>query len=579
MEARNRSLPDWFTRIRTGQILLPRFQREEAWSHSEVSALLDSVLLELPVGAALILDIGDKGPFVSRKMVGAPEPVERTTEHLLDGQQRLTALWRSLNDDYPERSYFVKLRVTEEEEGDQPSLVYSVARGPRNGKRYPLWADTPEEQYTRALVPLRFLCPGNFDEEIGNWCDQATGDDRDAGRTLERRVNGLRQRVARFNMPFLSLPVTTPPEVAISVFIRLNTSSVPLTPFDIVVAQVEAKTGQSLRDLASHLRATTPELDSYVEPPDLILNASALREDRTPTNSSYFRMDLEKVVTEWETLEQGIANAISFLAEEMVFDRTRLPTVAVVPILSALMSDMPVLDELGKARTLLRSYLWRAFLTRRYEFAAGSKALQDYRGLRDALRGEADQSAIPIFDEDENPLPTVEEITDARWPRSRDILARGILAVSLRAGAHDLADGTPVSRSSIVSREYHHLFPDSLLTDDGRLPEWTSAKALNCAVITWKTNRHISAKDPIDYLRDRIDRAALGEQEIRHRLATHLVPFDELNAGGYDDIDDRECRAEKIQLDYNRFIGKRAEIVHQRVQALCRGEPWPGPLG
>ena len=30
VEARNRNIPDWFVRVRTGQIALPRFQRYEA---------------------------------------------------------------------------------------------------------------------------------------------------------------------------------------------------------------------------------------------------------------------------------------------------------------------------------------------------------------------------------------------------------------------------------------------------------------------------------------------------------------------------------------------------------------------
>lgn len=66
MEARNRNLSDWFTRIRTRQLALPRFQRFEAWTHRNVSALLDTVLRELPAGALLVLEIGDAEPFVSR---------------------------------------------------------------------------------------------------------------------------------------------------------------------------------------------------------------------------------------------------------------------------------------------------------------------------------------------------------------------------------------------------------------------------------------------------------------------------------------------------------------------------------
>ncbi len=37
MEARNRLLTDWFTRVRTRQTKLPRFQRHEAWTHDQIS--------------------------------------------------------------------------------------------------------------------------------------------------------------------------------------------------------------------------------------------------------------------------------------------------------------------------------------------------------------------------------------------------------------------------------------------------------------------------------------------------------------------------------------------------------------
>ncbi len=37
MEARNRLLTDWFTRMRTRHIKLPRFQRHEAWTHDQIS--------------------------------------------------------------------------------------------------------------------------------------------------------------------------------------------------------------------------------------------------------------------------------------------------------------------------------------------------------------------------------------------------------------------------------------------------------------------------------------------------------------------------------------------------------------
>ena len=75
MRAENRLLPDWFNRIRCGQIRLPRFQRFEVWGPGEITSLMESVLRGLPAGATLNLEVGDDEKFASREMSGCrPAP-------------------------------------------------------------------------------------------------------------------------------------------------------------------------------------------------------------------------------------------------------------------------------------------------------------------------------------------------------------------------------------------------------------------------------------------------------------------------------------------------------------------------
>jgi len=82
MEARNRTIPQWFERVRTGQLRLPRFQRFEAWGPEAVCGLVEAVLHGLPTGVALILDVDpEREPFVSRPMVGAPAPTDSTANN------------------------------------------------------------------------------------------------------------------------------------------------------------------------------------------------------------------------------------------------------------------------------------------------------------------------------------------------------------------------------------------------------------------------------------------------------------------------------------------------------------------
>ena len=571
MEARNRRLPDWLGRMRTGQLVLPRFQRFERWGNQEIVTLLDSVLRGRPVGATLVLAIGDKEPFISRPMAGVPEATARINEHLLDGQQRLTALWRALNDGYAERTYFAVLNPA-----PGSLTVRGESRWISNRRHYPLWADQPIEQFNRGLVPMRLLNPAVKPGEIGNWCDLATSSAEES-RILERQVAALQTAVREANLPYLELPVETPSDVAIDVFILMNTTLVQLSAFDIAVAQLEAATGQSLHQLEASLRSAVPAVDRYVKVPRLVLQIAALRQNLPGTESSFKRLNMQKLSSEWKAIEKGTSGAIKFLEQEHIFDQDRLPTVAVVPVLASIWSQMPQsLDAHGGARTLLRQYLWRSFFTERYDRGAATAALQDYRGLKARVVDGDITRPIRILDESEFPIVRIEQLEQAPWPRLRNTLARAILAVSLRSGGRDFADDTPVSYDSLTRREYHHLFPEALLKNEASMDEAYVNLALNCALLTWNTNRNISAKEPVTYLRERAERAPLGEEQIRNRLNSHIIPFDQLNVGGYSSIADVEEKSAKIKSDYAAFIKARARAMHQVIQKLCNGEDWNG---
>ena len=95
---------------------------------------------------------------------------------------------------------------------------------------------------------------------------------------------------------------------------------------------------------------------------------------------------------------------------------------------------------------------------------------------------------------------------------------RAVLAVSLYFGATDFADGQIASHENISRREYHHIFPDALLSECSI----GSYRALNCALVTWKTNRTIGRKDPLQYLKDRVQWADVAT--VADRLKTHIHP-------------------------------------------------------
>ena len=59
-------------------------------------------------------------------------------------------------------------------------------------------------------------------------------------------MSDIWEKFVVFNLPYLSLPVSTKKDTALDVFIKMNSSAAPLSTYDIVVAQVEAGMGKSL---------------------------------------------------------------------------------------------------------------------------------------------------------------------------------------------------------------------------------------------------------------------------------------------------------------------------------------------
>ena len=574
MHAHDRFLPEWFNRIRSRQITLPRFQRFMAWGHGEVSGLLTTVLRGLPSGATLILEVGDEEKFKSRTMVDAPESGEKVTEQLLDGQQRLTALWRSLHDKYPDRSYLIGF---EDDPGDGSTklpYVYGQARWRKNGSRYPMWVDDPKECWNRGFIPITLLRPDDILPEIRHWIATSVGTDHDKKDKLFDEIIALRDKVKAFNLPYLALPAKTPKEVALDVFIKMNTSSVHLSTYDIVVALVEEETGKSLHEHVDALNMAVPRAAEYADLPSLVLDVVALRQDRIPSQAGYRGIDYTRMLNEWDSVVKSIKGMVSFLEDESIFDAQRLPSYTAIPILAAMWEHLPTQpDKLGNARLLLRKYLWRAFLTSRYEQSSTSNALQDYRGLRKVLCDATAEDVVPILNQESYPLPSKEMVLQADWPKRKSILGRGLLSLQLKCGAEDLADGARATVATITSkdhpREYHHLFPAATL-DDAGIPDEQVFRALNCALVTWRTNRTISDKDPITYLKERADNCALGEEEMKRRLRTHLIPYARL-AVGYDGIPDDERRG-RVKNDYDAFLSARAEVLAKAAHRVCEGK-------
>lgn len=593
--ARDRKLSDWYQRIESGQLRLPRFQRFEAWDRGRVCGFLNTVIQNLPVGVTLVLEVGDKEKFKSRAIETANVGNGRVTEHLLDGQQRLTAFWRSMWNNYSGETYFVYLpkfkpKDDDGQDADDVRVVFQ-GRWEQDGRPRPVWVDVPRSCLERGLMPVNLLRPGDMTKEIEVWISAATDHmrpDKTADDALEQMENlstlrteirrtlmSLRERVAHFNLPFLALPASTDPDVALRVFVNMNTNSKPLTMYDLTVAKVEEEAGASLHELQEALEQGNPEVTRYGDISYVLLQVAALLQEQVPNQSGINRLDKSQLVAQWPRISKCMVRAVDFLARQHVYDEARLPTKVVLPVIAACYDRVAENgDAMGHAERLLRAYFWSASFTNRYESAANTRAFQDYKALVGLIGnpdiGLADWKSVPVLDRINYPLPSAEELMRVGWPKGSDRMARAILAATLYFGGWDFADGAAASYSALEKREYHHVFPDALLAE----AKIESYLALNCALITWKTNRNIGRKDPMDYLNDRVEWS--DERAIDQRLRTHLLDYSMLTGARYKDEVGNPLSGvlltRKLGDDFTAFLNWRAQRVALTALKLAEGD-------
>lgn len=555
MDIGTKNIETWFTMIRDGLLTLPRFQRYEAWKQNQIENVIENILREpsLPIGALLTLEVGGQELFKSRPVFTAPNTPNIPKMNLLDGQQRITAIWRSLNDTYEDYTILVSL-----EDKEKPEVIaWKRSINRKTGTRLPAWVDNPADCFEKQFVPVKCLLPGSDGEKFaGSWIEQATSKNPERFRDLMAHLYSLRGRIAKFQIPFLSLSASTEKETALEVFINMNTSASPLKDFDIVVAQLEESTSRSLHDMIAELEDSVPVVRKFGKVEDMALSVGALLNNKPPLKKTYlektFGKELESV---WDNVVKGISRGIEFLQSEMIFNDKLVPTEVITYLTSALWACLPDsgTDQEALARKVLRKTIWRASYTDRYLKTATTRAYADFKSLKKLLLNPKSEEQPPLFDNNLYALPTEDDLIRAVWPTRRDRLGRAILATSLRDGGLDFASDEKASAETVGKREYHHIYPRALL--EGQFPAEQVNSALNCALISWKTNRKISAKSPAEYIAERAKFAEISKDQVKKRLESHLIPYDAL-----------------INGDYQTFLDTRAKMIHNRMTRLAEGE-------
>lgn len=602
IEYEKRTVAEWLEALLEGSLALPRFQRSYVWTRRKTRDLIIALLGGRPVGTMLLIDRYDQGNaerFTARALAGTTLETDKSQELILDGQQRLTSLWHSLNlDGGPSLQPSAREASPAFLDVTDLTALQLEARDvtwPHPAHAQRLLAD-PQAAFSENRIPLSLFHPrGAHSSDVPDadrlraWCINALpGDSETCWLVHDRISQQLRRRLLERNVWFAKLPIAMSRSDAIEVFVKVNESAAVIRKFDIAVAEYDRASEHSLRDVISVRTAKNSAYEAFFGADEqkciprvgeLILKIACLQENLNPTDGQFTEASVLGRIKDESRLSdifEGIEWAFKFLAHERVWTSKWLPSSVPMRVLPALYpsfrSWLDQSDGEGSVLRMLRAYLWRSFVTDRYRLSANTRLKQDYDGLRRVFERprrrlcsmRALKETVPVFKE---ALPSARDMGSLDRPLApptrKNSLSRALLVASLQLGAKDFGSGQTVSAENVRGREAHHLFPRDFLKEYFRGKEATDKinHCLNYALVSGSTNRRMAAKSPLDYLRERfVSDPDLKERELTARVESHLVPYADLAVES-----GREAGC------YGSFLVRRARLMSKALERLTAG--------
>ncbi len=553
---------DLLAEVEARKLALPEFQRNFKWEPERTAALLSSIMARYPAGSLLMWQPKEISLEV-RAIADAPEmpaPLEPGLPGrlVLDGQQRITALYRAI-EGKTEETYFValsefideesfELREPDEINWDAAVVAMELSAAERKAlKKDKIQPQhrTEEWQLERRLYPVG--------QRFDHWTDGLLDpiEDKDE---RKRRRDVLRDFETAYldQLEEYQFPVTTLSDEAslgavCNVFEKLNTNAVVLGPYEILTAKF-FKNGTRLRQLWDDARQThsvlrDPEVDKdqggFAIDPYLVLQIVCLHVYGSPQKRVVTsKLRATDVDDHWGEVVLALKRVIEHLRDSQgVIHRDLLPYPAILVPMTGAWLVRAGLDPKKQAAALgkIDSYFWASVFTTNFDQGGASQAEKDYGDLVAWLNDEQRPDGSPRKPEALDTLQITADSLLAATVRKKALL-KGVMALTVREGAKDFYKGQPLTQAVYIEEKVnsHHLFPKKRLSDGNASTRidpggYNAELVLNRALIDAKTNQRIGAKKPSAYVSGMRD----DNDDVETLLSSHLIDAEVLESDEY----------------------------------------------
>jgi hypothetical protein len=413
--------------IAKGKVALPEFQRDFDWTDEQVASLIATVIKRWPAGSLLIMEGREDLFFRQREFEDAPKLSAEVELIVLDGQQRLTGLYQAIYDTgrfvYAIRADALRADATVDEIEES---VKSVKREEWDIE----FRGIPWSKSAQGWVPLYSMrSPADYfawrDETVRH-AQMSEGEKDRLGIRLADAYRESLESFHQYDFPSVIVEKGVEPAAVARIFERVNTTGIPLTTFDLMVART-FKEDWNLRDRWEAALADYSVFPSFFGENGLpALQVVALKYGDGVRQSDVLKLDAKIVRRNWAKALRALDAAVRVLRECCgVSVSAWLPYPGIMLTLAGVAIDG---CDLSKFESKIRQWFFSRVFGQRYEVAANTVTLEEISVLREWLEGKIDLPSLRMD----------ADLIAASSRRRRGAMWRGFMCVLASEGSVDL---------------------------------------------------------------------------------------------------------------------------------------------
>lgn len=569
------SLYDILKDINKGKIQLPDFQRGWVWDDDRIKGIIASVAKSFPIGAVMLLETGNETiRFKTKPIEGAPDANGKIPEMLiLDGQQRLTALYQAIITNKVvttqnakkyqiKRWYYIDMVKAMDSGSDLEEAIFSINENKviteNIGRDIVLDLSKEEYEFKNLMYPVCMV--DDYDEwrtKFSEYWDY----DKDKIKFWNEFERRIIKGFTGYMLPVIVMKKINPKEAVCQVFEKVNTGGVSLSVFELLTAsfasddfdlksdwlKIESdfkpfkildKTSnidiiQAITIYATYQRRKAEELKGDNENLPAV---SAKRREMLNLSLSDYKKYRDQIVS-------GFIKASKILIENHIFNSRDIPySTQLVPMAAILAKLGTEIDNIGNKNKLMR-WFWCGVFGELYGSANETRYALDMIQVVDWIVANGTEPKT-IYDANFSPsrLHTLRTRNSAAY--------KGVYAILMDENTKDWLSATKIDFSTYFSEsiDIHHIFPVAWCSKNNILRDDFDS-IINKTPLSGRTNRIVSGDAPSKYLARLKKNAGAFDEEFEQILRSHVVNPEFM----YVD-------------DFNGFLNDRKERILEKIE-------------